>query len=163
MKLSELDAPKRDPRLSIRTRPDPNRARPTATEPARQPEPAKSRITAPLKNMQVRQGYHRDHPGVDLVAQQAQQILAPEDGIVTSGRQTRFTDYGGMGTYIILTTASGEHRFMHLSDLAVTSGAVKQGQVIGLTGNTGRSTGPHLHWEYRDRQRGLIDPMTLLK
>jgi murein DD-endopeptidase MepM/ murein hydrolase activator NlpD len=51
----------------------------------------------------------------------------------------------------------------HLSRILVTHGAtVAAGEVLGLTGNSGRSTAPHLHFEIRQRGSSL-DPMTLVK
>ena len=98
----------------------------------------------PLKNMRPTQGFKgRVHQGVDLRATVGTPVYAPEDGVVKllTGKMA--------GLYIELATATGLHKFMHLSTYSVANGAqVKAGTEIGLTGNTGFSTAPHLHWEY---------------
>lgn len=97
----------------------------------------------PLKTMLVTQPFHDQHKGVDLRAAVGTPVYAPQDGTVQllKGRRA--------GLYIELTTASGVHKFMHLSNFSVANKAqVKAGEEIALTGNTGISTGPHLHWEY---------------
>ena len=97
----------------------------------------------PLKAMLITQGFHDNHKGVDLRAAVGTPLYAPEAGTVQLLRGQR------AGLYIELTTATGVHKFMHLSEYTVPNGAeVKAGQKIGLTGNTGITTGPHLHWEY---------------
>jgi murein DD-endopeptidase MepM/ murein hydrolase activator NlpD len=97
----------------------------------------------PLKSMLITQGFHDNHKGVDLRAAVGTPLYAPEAGTVQLLRGQR------AGLYIELTTATGVHKFMHLSEYTVPNGAeVKAGQKIGLTGNTGVTTGPHLHWEY---------------
>ena len=54
-------------------------------------------------------------------------------------------------------------RFAHLSKIVATKGqTVARGEVIGRTGSTGRSTGPHLHYEIRTNGRA-IDPMTFIR
>ncbi len=84
------------------------------------------------------------HEGVDLVGKYKGEILATADGIVSfAGRGAA---YGNM--IDIRHTSSITTRYGHLNTLLVKQGdRVKKGQVIGLQGNTGRSTGSHLHYE----------------
>lgn len=91
-------------------------------------------------------GRRRNHKGVDLAAPTGTPIFATADGIV--GRANWFSSYG---LYISIDHgASIETRYAHMSKLAVAAGErVRQGQVIGYVGSTGRSTGPHLHYEVR--------------
>ncbi|MEX1376561.1 MAG: M23 family metallopeptidase [Eubacteriales bacterium] len=86
------------------------------------------------------------HKGVDLAADKGTPIYACEDGVVThSGSGT------GYGLYIKIDHGNGvETRYGHCSELLVSKGErVEQGQLIALVGNTGVSSGPHLHWEVR--------------
>src|SRR5437016_1347624 len=86
------------------------------------------------------------HTGVDIAAIVGQSVVAPADGVV------QFADYlGGYGRAIILEHGHGiVTRFGHLSGFAVASGQhVRRGDVIGYVGLSGRSTGPHLHYEVR--------------
>lgn len=64
---------------------------------------------------------------------------------------------GGYGKYIVISHYNGTQTvYGHLSEVLVNEGeAVYQGQVIGLTGNTGNSTGPHLHFEVRGAKNPL--------
>jgi len=97
------------------------------------------------------------HKGVDLKAPMNTPLYAPIGGIVTySGWAS------GYGKYIKIKHKHGyETRYGHLNKLLVKTGTkVKKGQVIAKTGNTGRSTGPHLHYEVRDRGKPL-DPMKI--
>jgi murein DD-endopeptidase MepM/ murein hydrolase activator NlpD len=67
--------------------------------------------------------------------------------------------------FFVLLDHPEEYQTMygHLSRILVTHGAtVAAGEVLGLTGNSGRSTAPHLHFEIRQRGSSL-DPMTLVK
>lgn len=88
----------------------------------------------------------RAHKGVDLAAPMGTPIYAPADGVV--GKAEWFSSYG---LYIALEHgAEIETRFGHLSRLNVTAGQeVRKGDLIGFVGTTGRSTGPHLHYEVR--------------
>ncbi|MFT4094197.1 MAG: M23 family metallopeptidase [Niabella sp.] len=72
-------------------------------------------------------------------------VYAVADAVV------KFAGWGNAeGYYIILNHGNAETVYCHLSRLNVTAGEiVNGGQVIGITGNTGRSTGPHLHWGVR--------------
>ncbi|MHA7820762.1 MAG: M23 family metallopeptidase [Erythrobacter sp.] len=88
----------------------------------------------------------RGHKGVDLAAPTGTPIYATADGIV--GRADWFSSYG---LYISIDHGADlETRYAHMSRLAVAAGErVKKGDVIGYVGSTGRSTGPHLHYEVR--------------
>ncbi len=86
------------------------------------------------------------HSGVDISSAYGQPIVAPADGVVT------FTDFlGGYGKLIMIDHGHGiSTRYAHLSGFAVTPGEhVHRGDVIGYVGLSGRSTGPHLHYEVR--------------
>ena len=86
------------------------------------------------------------HSGVDISASYGQPVIAPADGVV------EFADFmGGYGRAIILDHGHGlSTRYGHLSNFAVTEGEhVHRGDTIGYVGLSGRSTGPHLHYEVR--------------
>ena len=91
-------------------------------------------------------GGRRAHKGLDIAAPTGSFVYATADGIVQySGWK------GSYGILITISHASGhETRFAHLSAVAVRAGQrVRKGAVIGKIGSTGRSTGPHLHYEVR--------------
>ena len=85
------------------------------------------------------------HAGIDLKGSIGQKINSTADGIVT----TSSYDKNGFGNLVVLRHGNGyETVFGHMSKRLVKKGErVQRGQVIGLMGNTGRSTGPHLHYE----------------
>jgi murein DD-endopeptidase MepM/ murein hydrolase activator NlpD len=86
------------------------------------------------------------HNGVDISSGYGQAVMAPADGVV------EFADYfGGYGRALILDHGRGiSTRYGHLSGFAVTVGQqVHRGDIIGYIGLSGRSTGPHLHYEVR--------------
>lgn len=91
-------------------------------------------------------GGRRKHKGIDLAAPTGTPVYATADGIV--GRAEWFSSYG---LYVeIEHGAELETRYAHMSRLAVAEGErVKKGDIIGYVGSTGRSTGPHLHYEVR--------------
>ena len=92
-------------------------------------------------------GDYRFHSGTDLGAPQGTPILATQSG------QVSVADYlGGYGLTVILRHNDNtlESRYAHMSHMLVETGEwVEQGDVIGLVGSTGHSTGPHLHFELR--------------
>lgn len=94
----------------------------------------------------TRRGYHT---GVDYGMAQGTPVLAPEAGtIVQNGDGRATTD--GRGYFVTLNGDSGvAHCLYHLMRMGAVSGRVTAGQVIGYSGNTGDSSGPHLHWETR--------------
>ena len=89
----------------------------------------------------------RNHNGVDLPLKIGDSIYAPFDGRVRYSQDTKT----GYGKLIIIRHDNGlETYFGHLSERKVEAGQwVTAGDVVGLGGNTGRSTGPHLHFETR--------------
>jgi murein DD-endopeptidase MepM/ murein hydrolase activator NlpD len=99
------------------------------------------------------------HPGIDIAVAVGSLVRASGGATVRQAGQD--PEYG----LFVLLEHPEEYQTMygHLSRIVVTVGAtVGAGQVLGLSGNSGRSTAPHLHFEIR--QRGLsLDPMTLVK
>jgi murein DD-endopeptidase MepM/ murein hydrolase activator NlpD len=91
-------------------------------------------------------GGHRMHSGIDLAAPMGSPIVATSDGVVSTAGWA-----GGYGLAVGLDHGGGlQTRFGHMSQVAVVPGQqVRRGQVIGYVGSTGRSTGPHLHYEMR--------------
>jgi murein DD-endopeptidase MepM/ murein hydrolase activator NlpD len=91
-------------------------------------------------------GYYRMHTGIDFVAPIGTPIHAANDGEVVWASWR-----GGYGRCIILLHGGGVATlYGHCSELYVQPGQeVKRGQIIGATGSTGLSTGPHLHFEIR--------------
>jgi len=113
---------------------------------------------------------HKGHNGLDLRARTPTQLFAPINGVVTvkdDGNQ-------GYGLHIRIKNAHYEVVLAHLSKVSVSNDVmVQMGDKIGLTGNTGFSTAPHLHitvYKLKDGERqkqnngysGAIDPASLL-
>ncbi len=95
------------------------------------------------------------HNGIDLRMPIGTSVFAPSDGIVTYAGFMR----GGGYTIIIKHMGAYSTVYMHLSKLNVSKGQrVHLGQQIAKSGNTGRSTGPHLHYEIRINDRS-VDPL----
>jgi murein DD-endopeptidase MepM/ murein hydrolase activator NlpD len=91
------------------------------------------------------------HRGIDIVAPAGTEIRAPADGVVA--RAGRFPQ---LGRSIDIAHGYGYvTRYAHMSEIVVKPGdRVRRGDTIGLVGSTGRSTGPHLHYEvFRDGRR----------
>lgn len=105
----------------------------------------------PLQKGIKTQGIH-GHNGVDFGASRGTPVYASADGVV---KVSNYRDgnpwFGGYGNYIMVEHQNGTQTlYAHLSGVDVSVGdEVRQGQAIGKTGNTGRSTGPHLHFEVR--------------
>ncbi len=98
------------------------------------------------------------HEGLDFTANTGTPIRAAADGIVTSAERT--PDYGNI---VKINHGSGlETRYAHASKLLVSPGErVVKGQIVAQVGSTGRSTGPHLHYEIRLNGNAL-DPRKYL-
>lgn len=104
-------------------------------------------------------GYNKMHKGVDFAAPKGTPFYAAGDGVVV-----KMGKNGGYGNYIKIKHNDKYHTaYAHISRFArgIKKGTrVKQGQVIAYVGNTGRSTGPHLHFEIlEDGQH--VNPMTV--
>jgi murein DD-endopeptidase MepM/ murein hydrolase activator NlpD len=103
--------------------------------------------------------YGRPHGGVDYGVATGTPVMAVKDGIV----QPTGYDSDGFGNYVKVLHDDGYTSYYgHLSSKGVPEGAsIKAGQVIGLSGNSGNSTGPHLHFEVR-RGESKVDPLGYL-
>lgn len=88
----------------------------------------------------------KGHNGIDYATPVGSEIIAPESGTIEQGNDGTT----GYGLHLKLFTENGEHVMAHLSRV-VRTGKVSEGETIGFSGNTGFSTGPHLHWGYRRR------------
>lgn len=99
--------------------------------------------------------YHttKFHAGMDFTSPPGTHVVATGDGIVQQVRQ----DEWGYGNHIIISHGYGYTTlYAHLSGFKVRSGQrVVRGQLIGFVGNTGKSTGPHLHYEVRKNNNPL--------
>jgi murein DD-endopeptidase MepM/ murein hydrolase activator NlpD len=104
-------------------------------------------------------GIRSFHEGLDFSAAEGDQIKATAAGMVIATGKT--SDYGN---YVKIKHGGGiETRYAHASKILVKKGdLVRKDEVIALVGNTGRSTGPHLHYEIRFNGRSL-DPRKYLK
>lgn len=114
--------------------------------------PGTGRVVSTYK---MRKG--RKHQGVDLGVGYGNPIYAAFDGIVRAALPPKLT--GGYGNVVVLRHANGlETYYGHLTHYIVeTDDLVKAGEIIGYCGSTGRSTGPHLHFETRYMGRSF-DP-----
>ncbi|MFF8607509.1 M23 family metallopeptidase [Streptomyces sp. NPDC015346] len=98
------------------------------------------------------------HTGIDFPVQYGTKVMAATDGTV---RTQWNSAYGNMA---IVTAADGtETWYCHLSSTKIRSGKVKAGDVIAYSGNSGNSTGPHLHFEVRPGGGAAIDPLPWLR
>ena len=91
-------------------------------------------------------GGQRQHKGIDLAAPVGTPIYAAADGLVSKAEW-----FSGYGLYVSLEHGGElQTRYGHMSRINVSAGQqVHKGDVIGFVGSTGRSTGPHLHYEVR--------------
>ena len=96
-------------------------------------------------------GKSRRHTGIDFALKPGYPIYATGDGVVESVRN----DFYGYGNQVVIDHGFGyKTRYAHLKSITVTEGmTLKRGEMVGTSGNSGRSSGPHLHYEviYRDQ------------
>ena len=102
-------------------------------------------------------GQTTSHNGIDIVLDAGTPVLASAAGTVAE------TDYNADdGRYIVLDHGGLTTKYCHLSEIQVTAGeTVTAGEAIGAVGKTGKSTGPHLHFEVAQND-SLVDPLSLL-
>jgi LysM repeat protein len=110
----------------------------------------------------ISQRFYWYHRAVDIASRDAPAIVAAQGGTVISAGWNG----GGYGNYVVIDHGNGyQTLYAHMlnNSIVVKAGdRVKQGQKIGILGSTGRSTGPHLHFEIKT-SKGNVDPLSLLK
>lgn len=117
------------------------------------------RIKFPLPQREISQGYWLLHSGIDFRTPEGTPVNAVMSGVVSETGKDRF----GYGNKVLITHGGGyESLYAHLAEIDVKPGdKVTTDSVIGKSGNTGRSTGPHLHLEIRENGR-TINPALIL-
>jgi putative chitinase len=121
------------------------------------------KIVNPLEKMTQTSGMMRNdgktyHGGIDLAGKIGDKIMAPISGVA---RVLSEKESGGYGNMVEVTDATTgvKHMLAHMDKTMVKTGdVIKAGQQIGTLGNTGKSTGAHLHHEMRDKAGNKIDP-----
>lgn len=124
----------------------------------------------PIKNGKISTAYKKlgkhwskgYHTGVDFAVPVGTPVLAVADGIITTANWGK-----SYGIQVVQRVAKGYVIYAHLNAVRVKAPQiVRAGQLIGESGNSGNSTGPHLHLEYRDNvqwSKGKdLDPKELL-
>ena len=108
----------------------------------------------PIAGGRKSQGIH-GHNGVDLAASVGTQIVASAGGKVLIARTSGYN--GGYGLYVVISHSNGTQTlYGHMSRVDVVVGEmVEKGETIGAVGNTGKSTGPHIHFEVRGARNPL--------
>ena len=104
--------------------------------------------------------YSGSHPGLDISAGMGAPIYASETGVVVFSGGSLY----GYGLLVIVDHGNGwQTAYAHLSQINVScGGSIYQGQVLGLAGSTGNSTGAHLHFEMRSDTYGRVNPWLYL-
>lgn len=123
--------------------------------------PVEGRISGVYGSQRVLNGTPKTpHYGVDIAVPTGTPIKAPAAGVVTYVNDDMY--YSG-GTLVLDHGHGLSSAFLHLSKVGVAVGdVIKQGQIIGLVGSTGRSTGPHLDWRMNWGTSVRIDPQLLV-
>jgi hypothetical protein len=109
--------------------------------------PVKGRISGRFGNQRIYNGDPKaPHSGMDIAVPEGTPVKAPADGVITFANPDLYLT----GGTVLLDHGFGlSSNFLHLSRIDVTVGEhVRQGQVIGAAGKTGRATGPHVHWGF---------------
>ncbi|MGD6743787.1 M23 family metallopeptidase [Streptomyces sp. BH106] len=140
-------------------------ARKEAAEEAARKEAARPKFVLPVKQHglsaffgQAGVNWMSQHSGIDFPVSYGTPVMAATDGTVKTQWNSA---YGNMA---IVTAKDGtETWYCHLSSHTVMNGPVKAGDVIARSGNSGNSTGPHLHFEVRPGGSSAIDPLPWLR
>lgn len=120
--------------------------------------PAVGRISGRFGSQRIYRGTPGSyHSGIDIAPGAGKPFVAPADGVVILAATAPFTLEGKL---LMIDHGAGlNSAFLHCSELLVHEGeAVRQGQIVGRVGATGRATGPHLHWSLKWREARL-DPI----
>lgn len=102
----------------------------------------------------------RLHEGVDFSTPVGNPVLATADGVILANEET----FQGWGKRILVDhDGLYQTSYAHLSESKVAVGdKVKRGQTIALSGSSGASVGPHLHYEVTDMEKGYVDPVLFI-
>lgn len=109
--------------------------------------PVTGRISGRFGNQRIYNGDPKaPHSGMDIAVPEGTPVKAPADGVITFAKPDLYLT----GGTVLLDHGFGlSSNFLHLSRIDVKIGQhVRQGQVIGAAGKTGRATGPHVHWGF---------------
>lgn len=110
----------------------------------------------PVAGGRISQGSHSGHTALDIAVPVGTPVKTTMDGTVV---HAGWNDQG-YGNLVIVENGAYRTYYAHLSSIPVSVGdAVKAGTTVGLSGNTGNSTGPHLHYEIR-KNKVQTDPTT---
>ncbi|APG62072.1 hypothetical protein LPB140_03750 [Sphingorhabdus lutea] len=123
--------------------------------------PVKGRLSGLFGRQRIYQGKPGSyHSGMDIAVPTGTEYVAPADGVVILASET---DFSLEGKLLMIDHGNGlNSAFLHSSELLVKTGdVVKQGQIIGRVGATGRASGPHLHWGMK-WNAARVDPKLLL-
>ena len=138
-------------------------------QPQPQPQPEQPAWSSPAPGAPTSNPYHKTnhsyaagfHTGVDFAVKVGTPLVAVGDAKVVSAGWA-----GAYGNQVVLKLSDGHYaQYAHMSKLGVYAGqTVHAGDRVGLSGNTGNSTGPHLHFEIRtaNRYAAVIDPIAYL-
>lgn len=164
---AHVEAPRPSPRPSPGPRPAPeSSSRPPASSPARLPPaaplPGHPKTGSPYGwRTDPISGKRTFHRGLDIPVPTGTPVYAPFDGEVARVDRDGVGKGAFNGNAVLIRIDGYLWCFLHLSSVAVRSGeAVRRGQLLGKSGSTGRSTGPHLHIQVYDPSGQLVDPMT---
>lgn len=101
--------------------------------------------TLPVNSKGISRGISWGHNGIDYLADVGSPVVATASGYISTAS---YGWNGGYGNEVVINHGDHSTRYAHLSSLTVGTGEyVEQGQIVGYVGMTGRTTGPHLHYE----------------
>jgi|GEM_PF-5867345 len=107
--------------------------------------PVKGTITAYFHDPDYLAKFGREHTGIDIACPEGEEVVSTLRGKVLLARP-----YGGYGNLVVVQNGPVTVYFAHLGEIAVKEGQeVNPGDVLGTVGTTGKTTGPHLHYEVR--------------
>lgn len=151
-----IAAPSAVPYRQTATAPSRTGSKPGANAPA----VSGGKLLWPTTSRRLSQYFNWRHYGIDIPNKVGQPIYAIQSGVVETAGWNR----GGYGYYVIVNHGNGMRTlYAHSSELYVSAGdRVTQGQVISAIGNTGRSTGPHLHFEIRINGK-TVNPLSYIR
>ena len=119
--------------------------------------PVKAKVTSAYGKREADEIVSVDHSGIDLGVVVGTTVLAAMEGTVTV-----VSNEGEYGTHVKIVNKDVTTIYAHCSKILVKKGAkIKKGQKIALSGNTGNTTGPHLHFEIRRDER-TVNPALVL-